>query len=126
MKRVNPDNLVVTYQGDGDAYSIGIAESMNAAYRNENITVITINNTNLGMTGGQMSWTTMEGQKTTTSKYGRDCAVTGYPTVSYTHLGNAIAAISMSGPTSRLQDGHLDEKIEKVVKTAQAISKEFR
>lgn len=79
MKRVNPDNLVVTYQGDGDAYSIGIAESMNAAYRNENITVITINNTNFGMTGGQMSWTTMEGQKTTTSKYGRDCAVTGYP-----------------------------------------------
>lgn len=79
MKRVNPANLVVTYQGDGDAYSIGLAESMNAAYRNENITVITVNNTNFGMTGGQMSWTTMEGQKTTTSQYGRDCAVTGFP-----------------------------------------------
>jgi len=79
MKRVNPDNMVITYQGDGDAYSIGIAESFNAAYRNENITVITVNNTNFGMTGGQMSWTTMEGQKTTTSPHGRDCAVTGYP-----------------------------------------------
>lgn len=79
MKRVNPDNMVITYQGDGDAYSIGIAESFNAAYRNENITVITVNNTNFGMTGGQMSWTTMEGQKTTTSPKGRDCSVTGYP-----------------------------------------------
>lgn len=79
MKRVNPENMIITYQGDGDAYSIGIAESFNAAYRNENITVITVNNTNFGMTGGQMSWTTMEGQKTTTSPTGRDCSVTGYP-----------------------------------------------
>ncbi|MDD3137895.1 MAG: thiamine pyrophosphate-dependent enzyme [Lachnospiraceae bacterium] len=79
MKRVNPDNIIITYQGDGDAYSIGIAESMNAAYRNENITVITVNNTNFGMTGGQMSLTTMEGQKTSTSKNGRDCDITGYP-----------------------------------------------
>lgn len=79
MKRVNPGNLIVTYQGDGDAYSIGIAETINAAYRNENITVITVNNTNFEMTGGQMSWTTMEGQKTSTCKYGRDCATTGHP-----------------------------------------------
>lgn len=79
MKRVNPHNLVVTYQGDGDAYSIGMAETVNAAYRNENITVITINNCNFGMTGGQMSWTTMDGQRTSTSVHGRDCAVTGQP-----------------------------------------------
>ena len=79
MKRVSPDTLVVSYQGDGDAYNIGIAETFNAAYRNENITVIVINNTNFGMTGGQMSLTTMEGQKTSTSVYGRDCSVTGYP-----------------------------------------------
>ena len=65
--------------GDGDAYNIGIAETFNAAYRGENITVIVINNTNFGMTGGQMSLTTMEGQKTATSVYGRDCSVTGYP-----------------------------------------------
>ena len=79
MKRVSPDTLVGSYQGDGDAYNIGIAETFNAAYRNENITVIVINNTNFGMTGGQMSLTTMEGQKTSTSVYGRDCSVTGYP-----------------------------------------------
>lgn len=79
IKRVNPDVLVVSYQGDGDAYSIGLSETFNAAYRNENITVIIINNTNFGMTGGQMSLTTLEGQKTSTSVSGRNCAVTGYP-----------------------------------------------
>ncbi|MGE4290631.1 MAG: thiamine pyrophosphate-dependent enzyme [Desulfovibrio sp.] len=79
MKRVRPETMIVAYQGDGDAYSIGIAETLNAAYRNENITVVTINNTNFGMTGGQMSWTTMPGQVTTTSPLGRDCAVTGNP-----------------------------------------------
>jgi 2-oxoglutarate/2-oxoacid ferredoxin oxidoreductase subunit beta len=79
MKRLNPETLVISYQGDGDAYSIGIAETMNAAYRNENITVIAVNNTNYGMTGGQMSTTTMPGQKTTTTKHGRDCGVTGIP-----------------------------------------------
>lgn len=79
MKRVNPDNVVVAYQGDGDAYSIGIAETINAAYRNENFTVVAVNNTNYGMTGGQMSATTMPGQKTTTSPLGRDCSLTGLP-----------------------------------------------
>ncbi|MBV7274347.1 2-oxoglutarate oxidoreductase [Clostridium sp. PL3] len=79
MKRVSPEVMIVTYQGDGDAYSIGISESLNAAYRNENITVFTINNTNYGMTGGQMSWTTMPNQKTTTSPLGRDCLTTGNP-----------------------------------------------
>ncbi len=79
MKRVNPDNVVIAYQGDGDAYSIGIAETLNAAYRNEKFTVITVNNTNYGMTGGQMSATTMPGQRTTTSQKGRDCEITGLP-----------------------------------------------
>ncbi len=79
MKRVNPHNIVLTYQGDGDAYSIGMAESINAAYRNEKITVITINNVNFGMTGGQMSHTTMDGQKTSTTVNGRDCSITGLP-----------------------------------------------
>lgn len=79
MKRVCPNVLVVSYQGDGDAYSIGMAETIGAAYRNENITVIIVNNTNFGMTGGQMSLTTMEGQKTSTTVHGRDCGVTGYP-----------------------------------------------
>jgi 2-oxoglutarate ferredoxin oxidoreductase subunit beta len=79
MKRVSPDNMVIAYQGDGDAYSIGLAETTNAAYRNEKFSCFTINNTNFGMTGGQMSWTTMPNQKTTTSPNGRNCEVTGFP-----------------------------------------------
>ncbi len=79
MKKVNKNNIIISYQGDGDAYSIGMGESIGAAYRNEKITMITINNTNYGMTGGQMSATTMPGQKTTTTVYGRDCDVTGMP-----------------------------------------------
>ncbi len=79
MKRVNPDNIIISYQGDGDAYSIGIGESTSAAYRNEHFTTIVINNTNYGMTGGQMSNTTLPGQKTSTTVAGRDCDVSGYP-----------------------------------------------
>ncbi|WP_291403584.1 thiamine pyrophosphate-dependent enzyme [Acidaminobacter sp.] len=79
MKRVNPDNVVISYQGDGDAYSIGIGETTSAAYRNERFTTFVVNNTNYGMTGGQMSNTTMPGQKTTTSPEGRDCTTTGMP-----------------------------------------------
>lgn len=79
IRRAEPDKFVFTYQGDGDAYNIGIAETLNAAYRNENICVFTINNSNFGMTGGQMSWTTMPNQKTATSPNGRDCALTGAP-----------------------------------------------
>jgi 2-oxoglutarate ferredoxin oxidoreductase subunit beta len=79
LKRCNPETLVVSYQGDGDAYSIGIGESVSTAYRNENITVIVVNNTNYGMTGGQMSATTMQGQITSTSPRGRDCTTTGLP-----------------------------------------------
>lgn len=79
MKRVNPDNIVIAYQGDGDALSIGLAETTSAAYRNENITVFIVNNTNYGMTGGQMSNTTMPGQITATSVNGRDPEKTGLP-----------------------------------------------
>lgn len=79
IKRARPDVTVVAYQGDGDAYTIGLAETLNAAYRNENISVFVVNNCNFGMTGGQMSWTTMPGQVTATSVKGRDCAHTGIP-----------------------------------------------
>ncbi len=79
MKRVNPNNVVIAYQGDGDAYSIGLSETTSGAYRNEKFTAIIINNTNYGMTGGQMSNTTMPGQKTATTPYGRDCSITGLP-----------------------------------------------
>ena len=79
MKRSNPDILVFTYQGDGDFASIGLAESISAANRGENITVIFINNGIYGMTGGQMAPTTLLGMKTATTPYGRDPRLNGYP-----------------------------------------------
>jgi 2-oxoglutarate ferredoxin oxidoreductase subunit beta len=79
IKRVLPDRFVFTYQGDGDLASIGMGEIMHAAIRGENITVIFINNAIYGMTGGQMAPTTLHGQITTSSKFGRDVEVTGFP-----------------------------------------------
>ncbi len=79
VKRVLPDRVVLTYQGDGDMASIGMAEIVHAAARGENITAIFINNTNYGMTGGQMAPTTLPGQKTTSSPNGRDVETAGYP-----------------------------------------------
>ncbi len=79
VKRVLPDNIVFTYQGDGDLASIGTAEIIHAAARNENITVIFINNAIYGMTGGQMAPTTLPNQVTTTSPYGRDVNHCGMP-----------------------------------------------
>jgi 2-oxoglutarate ferredoxin oxidoreductase subunit beta len=80
VKRSDPDNLIVfTYQGDGDLASIGTAETVHAAARNENITVIFINNAIYGMTGGQMAPTSLPGQVTQTSPYGRDVKACGYP-----------------------------------------------
>ena len=78
-KRCNPDNVAITYQGDGDLAAIGFAESMHAANRGDNITVIFVNNVQYGMTGGQMAPTTLEGMKTTTTPYGRNPETEGYP-----------------------------------------------
>ena len=79
IKRVLPDRVVFTYQGDGDLASIGMAEIMHAAGRGENITVIFINNAIYGMTGGQMAPTSLPGMKTTSSPLGRDVELQGYP-----------------------------------------------
>lgn len=79
VKRVMPDKFVWAYQGDGDLASIGTAEIIHAAARGENISVIFINNTTYGMTGGQMAPTTLIGQRATTCPSGRDPAVNGYP-----------------------------------------------
>jgi len=79
LKRVNPDKLVFTYQGDGDLASIGAAEILHVAGRGENITVIFINNAIYGMTGGQMAPTTLPGQKTTSTPLGRDIEMHGFP-----------------------------------------------
>lgn len=79
IKRVWPDRLVISYQGDGDLASIGMGETIHAANRGENITVIFVNNANYGMTGGQMAPTTLIGQKTSTTPSGRDPVTTGFP-----------------------------------------------
>ena len=79
VKRTHPDQPVFTYQGDGDLASIGAAEIVHAAMRGENITVIFINNAIYGMTGGQMAPTSLPGQVTQTSPYGRDVKTVGYP-----------------------------------------------
>ena len=78
-KRARPDKVVFTYQGDGDFASIGLAESMHAAFRGEKITTLMLNNTTYGMTGGQHGPTTMMGQITTTSPTGRNREYYGYP-----------------------------------------------
>jgi 2-oxoglutarate ferredoxin oxidoreductase subunit beta len=79
IKRVHPDSIVFTYQGDGDLASIGMAEIVHAAMRGENITVIFVNNATYGMTGGQMAPTTLVGQQTTTSPLGRSLVGQGAP-----------------------------------------------
>ena len=78
-KMANPEATVISYQGDGDLASIGMAEIMHCANRGENITTIFVNNTVYGMTGGQMAPTTLVGMKTSTSPYGRDVHLHGYP-----------------------------------------------
>jgi len=79
IKRVHPENMVFTYQGDGDLASIGAAEILHAAARGEKISVFFVNNAVYGMTSGQMAPTTLLGQVTTTSPFGRDSAVQGFP-----------------------------------------------
>ena len=79
INRLNPENLVFTYQGDGDLAAIGTAETIHACNRGENITIIFINNAIYGMTGGQMAPTTLLGQKTATTPYGRRVDLNGHP-----------------------------------------------
>ena len=79
VKRSDKNNIVFTYQGDGDLAAIGTAETVHSAARGENITVIFVNNAIYGMTGGQMAPTTLPGQKTQTSPYGRDTSIAGFP-----------------------------------------------
>ena len=96
VKRARPDKFVFTYQGDGDFASIGLAESLNAALRGENISAICINNTTYGMTGGQLGPTTLVGQVTTTSPSGRNIEYYGYPIKIAEHIalcdGTAFSA----------------------------------
>jgi 2-oxoglutarate ferredoxin oxidoreductase subunit beta len=88
VKRARPDSFVFTYQGDGDLAAIGTAEIIHAANRGEHITVIFVNNTVFGMTGGQMAPTTMAGQETTTTPFGREPDTNGFPIKMAELLGN--------------------------------------
>ncbi|MBQ3859708.1 MAG: 2-oxoglutarate oxidoreductase [Clostridia bacterium] len=108
VKRTHPDTVVFTYQGDGDLAAIGTAETVHSATRGENITVIFINNCIYGMTGGQMAPTTIPGQVTTTSPYGRKRNVQGSPIrvceMLSTLDGVALAArVSVDSPKNILQ-----------------------
>lgn len=127
IKRVLPDRIVFTYQGDGDLASIGAAEIIHAAARGEQITVIFVNNTNYGMTGGQMAPTTLLGQKTTTTPEGRDPAKAGYP-IKVVELLAALEApaylarVSVHHPAAVKKAGEVIKKAFEVQKKRQGFS----
>lgn len=116
IKRVHPDKIVFTYQGDGDLASIGMAEVIHAANRGERITVIFVNNAIYGMTGGQMAPTTLIGQKTNSSPFGRDLLLAGYPL----HMAELLAALPGTVYSARrsLHDARHILKAKQAVRTA--------
>ncbi len=116
IKRVLPDRIVFTYQGDGDLASIGIAETIHAANRGENITVIMANNATYGMTGGQMAPTTLIGQKTTTSQEGRTIAQHGSP-MKISEIFSQIEGAAYIERTSMHNIAHIN-KTKKAIKKA--------
>ena len=117
IKRVLPEKIVFTYQGDGDLASIGAAEIVHAAHRGENITVIFVNNAIYGMTGGQMAPTTLIEQKTSTSPYGRKEATTGKPILA----SEMIAQI----PSAAYIERTSVHDIANIIKTKKAIKRAF-
>ncbi len=118
IKRVNPDKVVFTYQGDGDLAAIGTAETVHAANRGEFLTTIFINNAIYGMTGGQMAPTTLPGMVTTSSPTGRDCAVAGYPI----QMSEILAQTAGAAYVTR--EMALD--MPSIVKTKKAIKRAFQ
>jgi 2-oxoglutarate ferredoxin oxidoreductase subunit beta len=118
IKRVRPQNIVFTYQGDGDLAAIGTSETIHAANRGENLTVIFINNAIYGMTGGQMAPTTLLGQKTTTTPKGRQAHLEGYP-LKISEMLAELVGVKYIERTS------LDSPQE-VIKTKKAIKQAFQ
>jgi 2-oxoglutarate/2-oxoacid ferredoxin oxidoreductase subunit beta len=114
LKRVMPDKIITTYQGDGDLSAIGGNELLHTANRGENITVFFVNNTCYGMTGGQMAPTTLEGQKTTTTPDGRTI-IDGYP-IKVSELLSSIQAVAYIERTSLHSPEH-------IIKTKKAMKK---
>ncbi|MDD4362618.1 MAG: thiamine pyrophosphate-dependent enzyme [Atribacterota bacterium] len=118
IKRAKPDNIVFSYQGDGDLASIGTAEIVHAANRGEKITVIFVNNAIYGMTGGQMAPTTLEGQITQTSPYGRDPKTMGMPI----RICELLSTLKSPGYISRVAL----TKPAYIIKAKKAIKKAFQ
>jgi 2-oxoglutarate ferredoxin oxidoreductase subunit beta len=118
MKRVMPENIIFSYQGDGDLAAIGTAEIVHAANRGENITVIFVNNATYGMTGGQMAPTTLPGQKTTTTPKGRDVNVSGFPL----HVSEMLATLD---GVSYIARGSVDS-FKNLAKTKSYIERAFK
>jgi 2-oxoglutarate ferredoxin oxidoreductase subunit beta len=116
IKRALPDRFVFTYQGDGDLASIGAAEIVHAANRGENISVVFVNNTTYGMTGGQMAPTTLLGQKTSTSPYGRDFRSEGYP-IRIAELLAGLEGVAYSTRVTVSSPSHI-RKAKEAVRTA--------
>ncbi len=116
IKRVLPDRLVFTYQGDGDIAAIGTAETIHAANRGEKITAIFVNNAVYGMTGGQMAPTSVVGQVTTTSPKGRDPSREGFP-INFTELLAQIKGTAFAARAS-LQDPAHVLKTKKIIRKA--------
>lgn len=116
VKRVNPDKIVFTYQGDGDLASIGAGEVIHAAARGEKITIIFLNNAIYGMTGGQMAPTTLSGQRTKSSPLGRNTATTGEPM----HIAELLANLPGTVYSVRrsLHDSRHVIQARKAIKTA--------
>ena len=108
IKRLQPDKLVFTYQGDGDLAAIGTAETIHAANRGENIAIIFINNAIYGMTGGQMAPTTLLGMKTATTPYGRRADLNGYPLA----ISNLVAQLDGTCSVTR-QSVHTPAAVRK-------------
>lgn len=115
VKRLNPDRMVFTYQGDGDLAAIGTGETIHAANRGDNITIIYINNAIYGMTGGQMAPTTMIGQRTSTTPQGRDPELHGYPF----KVSDMIAVLDGVGFVSR-QSVHTPGNVRKAKKAVKS------
>jgi len=118
IKRVNPENIVFGYQGDGDLAAIGTAETVHAANRGENITIIFVNNAVYGMTGGQMAPTTILNQKTSTTPLGRDRKTHGFP-LKVCELLSVLPGVSYAERVSVHSPAH-------VLKAKKAIKKSFQ
>ena len=118
VKRADPSKIVFTYQGDGDLASIGTAETVHSAARGENITIIFVNNAIYGMTGGQMAPTSLPGQVTQTSPYGRDVGTVGYPV----RICELLAALDGTGYVERVAVNN----VKNVRNAKRAIEKAFR